>query len=125
MISLGLLDSRRVLPGTLSDMHIVLWKFVIIDFVKVDTEGAKFEVDKVWRAAVSRMKDRVDANRERLRLKVRSAIRRGRAPPPLESDNAAMFPIGMYRYHQDFTLHTEYSGHYLDLLDSLKLADPQ
>ena len=37
------LSAVDFLPGTLSDLHIILWKFVIIHMVAVDEEGRKFD----------------------------------------------------------------------------------
>ena len=39
LIYLGVTSSRSVLPGALFVLHCLLWKFVLISFTRVDTEG--------------------------------------------------------------------------------------
>ena len=56
------LTSEDFLAGTLSDLHIILWKFIIIHIVAVDEDGRKFEPKEVWRAAVRRQRSRLEAH---------------------------------------------------------------
>ena len=39
LILLGLVNRDRTLQGALSALHVILWKFVLIAFTRVDTEG--------------------------------------------------------------------------------------
>ena len=57
-VSLGL-GPERVLPGSLSSLHMMLWKFVVIAFTQVDTKGAKWDANAVWRQALLRLESRV------------------------------------------------------------------
>ena len=115
-IYLGVLDERTALAGALSDLHIILWKFVVIDMVKVDTEGAQYDVTKVWHAAVRRWEARAEAARVKLERKVASAIGLGNQPPPLEADCEAWDPVIYFEYDDEHRVLTRYSAPYLELL---------
>ena len=110
-----------MLQGGLSDLHIILWKFVVIDMVKVDTEGAKYDVDKVWTSAVRRLASRVEASRTALERRVASALDLGRDRPSLTPGNRSWAPLLHFEYHDDFQLSTHYSAPYRELLS---LLDP-
>lgn len=71
---LGLTPQESVLPGTLSDLHIVAWKFIILGMVKVETEQAKFDRMQVWSDAIRRQDGRLAAHAERTR---RGMVTRG------------------------------------------------
>jgi hypothetical protein len=116
LIYLGMIDERTVLTGALSYLHIVLWKFLVIDMVKVDTEGAKFDVKKVWQAAARRLKSRVDSARTTIERKVDRAWRLVGSPPPLEAVNRAWEPLCYFEYTDIFTVTTHYSTPYLELI---------
>ena len=123
MIYLGVLDERTALTGALSDLHIILWKFVVIDMVKVDTEGARFDVKQVWRAAVRRWEARAEAARIALERKVARTLGLGNSPPPLEADCAAWDPILHFEYDEDYKVLTHYSAPYLELLAVAHASD--
>ena len=72
------LSAADFLPGTLSDLHIILWKFVIIHMVAVDEQRHKFEPKEVWRAAVRRQRSRLEAHAGKVQLRVN---RQGAATP--------------------------------------------
>ena len=79
------------LQGTLSDLHIILWKFVIIHMVAVDEEGQRFVPRDVWKAAVRRQRSRLDAHAGRTQLKL---IRTGPATQSqLDSWSAQVHPL--------------------------------
>ena len=71
---LGLTSQESVLPGTLSDFHIIAWKFIILSMVKVETEQVKFDRTQVWSDAIRRQDGRLAAHAERAR---RSKVTRG------------------------------------------------
>jgi len=50
-----------VLSGALSDLHIIVWKFVLISFTQVETQGGKFKPHTIWKQAVCRYETRVRA----------------------------------------------------------------
>ena len=65
-----------VLPGSLSDLHIILWKFILIAFTRAETVNARYKPRQVWRQAVCRLEVRVRALGERQRhLSVRKESR--------------------------------------------------
>ena len=55
---------------TISDLHVILWKFVIIHMVAVDENGQRFIPSAVWHAAVRRQRSRLDAHAGRKQLQV-------------------------------------------------------
>ena len=109
-------DERTVIPGALSDIHIIYWKFIVIEMVKVDTEGAKFDPEKVWHAAVRRLASRVDSAVTSLGRQVDTAMGLGRNPPPLDSTNASWDPLPHFEYEDQYLLNTSYSTPYLKLI---------
>jgi hypothetical protein len=123
LIYLGLIDSRTVLPGAISDLHIILWKFALIDFVQVDVSDRKFEVNKVWLATVNRFNSRLCAHRENLHRKVSSALRLGHTPPNLDSYNRDWSPILTHEYEDLFLLRITTSDIYTNLLHELDITD--
>ena len=50
------------LQGTLSDLHVILWKFVIIQMVAVDESSQKYVSAEVWKSAVRRQRSRLEAH---------------------------------------------------------------
>ena len=56
-----------VLTGALSDLHILVWKFVLISFTQVETQGSKFKPNTIWKQAVCRYETRVRAYLEGMR----------------------------------------------------------
>ena len=63
-IYLGAIDEQRTLQGGLSALHVMLWKFVLIDFVQVQTEGREFKPEKIWAAAERRLMCKMEARGE-------------------------------------------------------------
>ena len=116
MIYLGMIDERTVLPGALSDLHIILWKFVVIAMVKVDTEGARFKEAEVWKAAVRRLKSRVDAAQVTVERRAETALGLGHSPPPLDAECRAWEPLVYFEYDDSFQVITHYSDPYNELI---------
>ena len=97
--TLGLADGE-FLQGTLSDLHIILWKFVIIHMVAVDEEGQRFIPKEVWKAAARRQRSRLEAHAGRTQLKL---TRSGPATQcQLDSWSAQVHPL-IARYNDDGT----------------------
>lgn len=79
------------LPGTLSDLHIILWKFVIIHMVAVDEDGQKYYPEAVWKAAVRRQRGRLEAHAGKVQLQM---IRKVHTPrTQLDSWTAQVIPL--------------------------------
>jgi len=58
------------LQGTLSDLHIILWKFVIIQMVAVDENSQKYVPAEVWKSAVRRQRGRLEAHAGKVQLQM-------------------------------------------------------
>ena len=60
--------------STLSDLHVIIWKFIIIHFTAVDhavdTDAQRFVESHVWKAAVWRQKSRLEAHAEKIRRRI-------------------------------------------------------
>ena len=83
MIMLGLTDGG-VLGGSLSALHVILWKFALIAFTRAETENEEFKPSKVWWSAVRRFEVRLKAYEERIRrwvMKRESEGEGGSLPP--------------------------------------------
>jgi hypothetical protein len=79
MIYLGL-NGNKGLPGALSALHIIVWKFVIIAFTRVETENARFNAQRIWWDSVRRFQVRREAYRERERISTMRRAARGGCP---------------------------------------------
>ena len=66
-IFLGL-TSTGPLPSSLSALHIILWKFVVIAFTRKDTANEEFKPKRIWRDAIRRFEVRLLAYSEHIRL---------------------------------------------------------
>lgn len=56
---LGLTSSGQPLTGAWSLIHMLLWKFALINFTKIDLEDEKYSVEKVKRSTMRRALERV------------------------------------------------------------------
>ena len=57
-IYLGLVGDS-ILPHALSDLHIILWKFVMIAYTRCDVKDEPFKPARIWKDAVRRASARV------------------------------------------------------------------
>lgn len=89
LIYLGVTSERHVLPRGLSVLHCVLWKFVVIAFVQVDTNKAEFKPDAIWRAAVTRTYNKITARGEYLVRRAKKQTNLGKNTHPLNSETHA------------------------------------
>ena len=74
----------------------ILWKFVLIAFTRVDTDGAKFEPVNVWLQAVRRFRRNVQAKGEAERRRHLEAAGLGKAPPNTSALNEALKPLAYW-----------------------------
>ena len=81
------LDGDQPLPGGLSAFHMVIWKFIIIEFTQADTKGTRFKPDRVWVAATRRMRSRLMAHEANMIRKARAHRNREWKPPKVSSPN--------------------------------------
>jgi len=59
LIFLGMRDGVTPLPSALSALRVIVWKFTLIAFTRVDTDGAKYSSADVWKGALRRFETRV------------------------------------------------------------------
>jgi len=93
MIYLGLAAHDRTLPGALSALHVILWKFVLIAFTRVDTDSATFEPVNVWLQAVRRFRRNLQALGVVEARRQQRAINLGRQPPSTRGTDEAAKPL--------------------------------
>ena len=91
---LGLTSDESIVPGTLSDLHIIVWKFVILHMVRVETDKVKFDRHEIWRCAIRRQEGRLQAHAERTRRRV---ITKGGLPAlEMQRLSAEVAPLAEY-----------------------------
>ena len=73
------------LPQALSDLHLIIWKFILINFTQVDLSNTKFNIETTLTGALRRYVSKVNALSERLKLRAARCDARSRssyAPRP-------------------------------------------
>ena len=118
LYDLGMCSEQVALSGTLSVLHVIVWKFVIIDFVAVDTDNRRFEAEQVWKAAVRRTHGRIQAHAARVKRKVAAAWGLGRPTPSLRDDVVAASPLADFNGE---TGEVQWHPAWTQLLDTLKI----
>ena len=93
LIMLGLVDRDRTLQGGLSALHVILWKFVLIAFTRVDTEGITYVPVNVWLQAVRRFMRNVRAKDAKEKHRQQRARNLGEQPPSTRSLDAELAPV--------------------------------
>ena len=51
----------HALPKGLFSLFLMMWKFIILSFTQIDTDGAKYSHDRVWRLTLDRFRERCNA----------------------------------------------------------------
>ena len=95
LIYLGMRDGATPLKGAISALRIIVWKFALIAFVRVDTDGVKYSATDVWRAALRRFASRID----RYDIYVARLTRRNKGfgnPPRVEYHTRILAPLEGY-----------------------------
>ena len=116
-IYLGLTEDG-FLSGSISALHVILWKFALIAFTRVDTEKEEFKPDRVWKQAVRRWEVRLKAYAEGVRRLTARRLDQGQGPPSartVERLNRALLP----GVSVDDMGHLKYDTQVRGLLDSL------
>ena len=52
----------------MSAMHVIMWKFIIIAMTRMETENAKWNEDNIWKQTMGRLRTRLNAHAEGVRL---------------------------------------------------------
>ena len=122
-IYLGVTSSRSVLPGALSVLHCLLWKFVLISFTRVDTEGAEFKPDEIWRASVLRLHSKIISRHEFLQDRANKQVRLGKNTHPLDSETHS-HPLAYFESEDRMTVQVSYSDPYRALMATVDVILP-
>ena len=121
LVYLGMTSERCVLPGGLSVLHCVLWKFVIIAFVQVDTDKAEFKPDAIWKAAVTRTHNKIAARHKYLERRAEKLFNLGKNVCPLSSETHAE-PLAYFEQGQlEYEVECTYAKSFRELLAELDI----
>ena len=79
-------------------MHVILWKFVIIELTRVELEGAKWRSENIWQQTIFRTRTRILAHAFGVRLAVMRNISRGKEVDKnaIERWNKTVKPLAKY-----------------------------
>ena len=105
LIWLGL-AREQPLPSALSALHIILWKFVGIALVRVETDNAKFKPRRIWSDALRRFSVRITAHKEHIRRWLHARDLRGEMgipPNALDRHNSTLAPVATLSEEGTFT----------------------
>ena len=80
------------LPQAISDLHLIIWKFIIIHFTLVDIDKRPFKTDDVWTGATRRYLSKVNSLQQKVRLEVKDAEARDR-PARIRRFNRLLAPL--------------------------------
>ena len=96
-IWLGMINAHEVLAGALSALHVLLWKFLVIDMVAIDEKSRKYDPLSVWKAAARRLEGRLLAHEGTIRKRAEALVRLGKRPPPFTAPNKQVWPLAHYQ----------------------------
>ena len=65
------------LPRAVSDLLLVIWKFVLIHFTLVDLQSSPFLTDQVWQGAMRRFASKANSLTHRMHVAAANAEARG------------------------------------------------
>jgi hypothetical protein len=123
LIYLGVTSSRSVLPGALSVLHCLLWKFVLISYTRVDTEGTEFKPEEIWRASVLRLHNKIISRHEYLQDRANKQVRLGKNTHPLDSETHCQ-PLAHFESEDRETVQVSYSTPYRALMATVDITLP-
>ena len=101
-------DNYITIPQGLFTTLLILWKFIILMLTEVDTHGAKFSSDRIWRLTCTRLAERLNALRYSYQLRLRKADLRGEPKPNPNKISRHLAPLatitasGSFVYAQPF-----------------------
>ena len=85
--------SPQVLHQATSDMHFILWKFVLIHFTAVDLDNKKFDRSEVIKGALRRYVSKANAISAKVSLKRKLADARQK-DVDISNENKLLYPLG-------------------------------
>ena len=102
--------SHPPLLKALSDFHLILWKFILINFTLVELENKRFIADNVWNAAIRRYLSKANT----LTYRVGDLTRRAEAnlhELNLKQVNELLSPLGTIDSRGSITWVDEFARH--------------
>ena len=86
------------LPSTLSVLHIIIWKFVIISLTRIELQGDKWDTDAIWKQALHRTRTRILSHSEGARRWAMARWSKGQGIPDtvLQRWNKQVYPLATY-----------------------------
>ena len=106
------------IPQALSDLHLIIWKFILINFTQVDLSNIKFSIELTLTGALRRYVSKVNALAERLRLRAARCEAR-EEQLRTRADNEILFPLARIEDNGDIV----WDYFFKKLLDELVLAE--
>ena len=106
----GMLEPGKVLSGSLFSLFVMIWKFAVIQMVKVDTERAKYSPGQIWSSALKRLDSKIEAYARVARSKYVRANGLGRYPPPTTAFNPTLAPLAELDEAFGLNRHEHYSA---------------
>ena len=82
LIYLGLYRNLAPVTGSTAALYTLVWKYALVQFTRVDTEGASFESTEIYEAALRRLATRIEALSAELRGTLERYRSRGEDAPP-------------------------------------------
>ena len=106
------------IPQALSDLHLIIWKFILINFTQVDLSNIKFNIESTFTGALRRYVSKVNALAERLRLRAARCEAR-EEQLRTKADNEILFPLARIENNGDIV----WDYFFKKLLDELVFAE--
>ena len=90
---LGVRESGASLPSAHSDLFIILWKFIIINFTLAELERKPFDCESIWKSTILRYLSKSNTLTYRVQSKQLTADARGRKLDT-RHENSLLHPLG-------------------------------
>ena len=113
----------HALPRGLFSLFLILWKFIILALVEVDTDGIPYSHDRIWRLTLDRFRERAEALAHSFELKLTHARGQGRQLPSPSNYNLALTPLARISDQGELTYHP-YLSHLVSSLEASKDPPP-
>ena len=94
LILLGAAPGTLPLEQAYSDLHLVVWKFILIDFTAVDLRNHRFDPEGTWKRAVTRYLSKANSLTFKMRYPLAQA-EASNARVNLSRPNRYLSPLGV------------------------------
>ena len=102
--------STPALPKALSDLHLILWKFILINFTLKDLQNRKFDSTAVWDGAIRRYASKANSLTYQVTQEVLVSEARGTAPR-LQRLNDLLAPLSTISSTGEITWRADICAH--------------